>query len=113
MGMGLTAEQVRERYGIPREKSEEFALRSHQNALKAQAEGKFDDEIVPVEVEISTPNGATPHVQKYTFKKDDGPRADTSIEALAKLKPVLKPDGPVTAGNSSQTSHSASASLGP
>src|SRR5258708_36991562 len=111
MGMGLTAEQVRERYGIPREKSDQFALRSHQNALKAQAEGKFDDEIVPVEVEISTPNGATPHVQQYTFTKDDGPRADTSIEALAKLKPVFKADGTVTAGNSSQTSDGAAAAL--
>ena len=111
MGMGLTAEQVRERYGIPREKSDQFALRSHQNALKAQAEGKFDDEIVPVEVEISTPNGATPHVQKYSFNKDDGPRADTSIEALAKLKPVFKADGTVTAGNSSQTSDGAAAAL--
>jgi acetyl-CoA acyltransferase len=111
MGMGLTAEQVHDRYGIGRENADQFALRSHQNALKAQAEGKFDDEIVPVDVEISTPNGATPHVQKYTFNKDDGPRADTSIEALAKLKPVFKADGTVTAGNSSQTSDGAAAAL--
>src|SRR5260370_9321203 len=111
MGMGLTAEQVRDRYGIGREKADQFALRSHQNALKAQAEGKFDDEIVPVEVEISTPNGATPHVQKYSFNKDDAPRADTSIEALAKLTPVFKPDGTVAAGNSSQTSDGAAAAL--
>ena len=111
MGMGMTAELVHERYGISRDKSDQFALRSHQNALKAQAEGKFDDEIVPVEVEISTPNGATPHVQKYTFIKDDGPRADTSIEALAKLKPVFRANGTVTAGNSSQTSDGAAAAL--
>jgi acetyl-CoA acyltransferase len=111
MGMGMTAELVHERYGISRDKSDQFALRSHQNALKAQAEGKFDDEIVPVEVEISTPNGATPHVQKYTFVKDDGPRADTSIEALAKLKPVFRANGTVTAGNSSQTSDGAAAAL--
>src|ERR1039457_772141 len=111
MRMGMTAELVHERYGISRDKSDQFALRSHQNALKAQAEGKFDDEIVPVEVEISTPNGATPHVQKYTFIKDDGPRADTSIEALAKLKPVFRANGTVTAGNSSQTSDGAAAAL--
>jgi acetyl-CoA acyltransferase len=111
MGMGLTAEQVYERYGVAREQSDQFALRSHQNALKAQAEGKFDDEIVPVDVEISTPNGATAHVRKYSFTKDEGPRADTSIEALAKLKPVFKAGGTVTAGNSSQTSDGAAAAL--
>jgi acetyl-CoA acyltransferase len=111
MGMGLTAEQVYERYGVTRDKSDQFALRSHQNALKAQADGKFDDEIVPVDVEIATPNGATPHIQKYSFAKDEGPRADTSIEALAKLKPVFKAGGTVTAGNSSQTSDGAAAAL--
>jgi acetyl-CoA acyltransferase len=111
MGMGLTAEQVYERYGVTRDQSDQFALRSHQNALKAQADGKFDDEIVPVDVEISTPNGATPNVQKYSFAKDEGPRADTSIEALAKLKPVFKVNGTVTAGNSSQTSDGAAAAL--
>jgi acetyl-CoA acyltransferase len=111
MGMGLTAEQIYERYGVSRVESDQFALRSHQNALKAQAKGKFDDEIVSVDVEISTPNGATPHVQKYSFTKDEGPRADTSIEALAKLKPVFKAGGTVTAGNSSQTSDGAAAAL--
>jgi len=111
MGMGLTAEQVYERYGVSRDKADQFALRSHQNALKAQAEGKFDDEIVPIEVEITTPNGANPHVHKYTFNKDEGPRADTSIEALTKLKPVFKANGTVTAGNSSQTSDGAAAAL--
>jgi acetyl-CoA acyltransferase len=111
MGMGLTAEQVQQRYGIPREKADEFALRSHQNALKAQAAGHFDDEIVPVHVEITTPNGATPHTQTYIFNKDEGPRADTSLEALAKLKPVFDVRGTVTAGNSSQTSDGAAAAL--
>ena len=111
MGMGLTAEQVYERYGVTRDQSDQFALRSHQNALKAQSEGKFDDEIVPVDVEITTPNGATSHVQKYSFTKDEGPRADTSIEALAKLKPVFKAGGTVTAGDSSQTSDGAAAAL--
>ena len=111
MGMGLTAEEVQERYGVTREDADEFALRSHQNALKAQAEGKFDEEIVPVEVSISTPNGAQPHVQQFVFNKDEGPRADTSLEALAKLKPVFHANGTVTAGNSSQTSDGAAAAL--
>ena len=111
MGMGLTAEQVQQRYGIPREKADEFSLRSHQNALKAQAAGHFDDEIVPVDVQLTTPNGASPHVQKFVFAKDEGPRADTSLEALAKLKPVFSANGTVTAGNSSQTSDGAAAAL--
>ena len=111
MGMGLTAEQVQQRYGIPREKADEFALRSHQNALKAQAAGNFDDEIVPLEVTISTPNGSTPHTHTFVFNKDEGPRADTSLEALAKLKPVFNANGTVTAGNSSQTSDGAAAAL--
>ena len=111
MGMGLTAEQVQERYGVSRERADEFALRSHQNAIKAQSEGNFDNEIVPVEVEITTPNGSKPNVQKWSFTKDEGPRADTSLEALAKLKPVFKANGTVTAGNSSQTSDGAAAAL--
>jgi acetyl-CoA acyltransferase len=111
MGMGLTAEQVQQRYGIPREKADEFSLRSHQNALKAQAAGHFDDEIVPVDIQLTTPNGASPHVQKFVFTKDEGPRADTSLEALAKLKPVFSANGTVTAGNSSQTSDGAAAAL--
>jgi acetyl-CoA acyltransferase len=111
MGMGLTAEQVQQRYGISREKADAFALRSHQNALHAQTEGRFDDEIVPVEVEITTPNGSKPHTQRFTFNKDEGPRADTSLEALAKLKPVFAVNGTVTAGNSSQTSDGAAAAL--
>ena len=111
MGMGLTAEQVRERYGVTREQADEFALRSHQNAIKAQSEGNFDNEIVPVDVEITIPNGSRPTVQKWSFTKDEGPRADTSLEALAKLKPVFKANGTVTAGNSSQTSDGAAAAL--
>jgi len=100
MGMGLTAEQVRRKYGITREDADRFAYRSHQHALHAQAEGKFDDELVPVPV-----NGAA------MFTKDEGPRADTSPEALAKLKPVFQSDGTVTAGNSSQTSDGAAAAI--
>ncbi|MGB6943774.1 MAG: acetyl-CoA C-acyltransferase [Bryobacteraceae bacterium] len=100
MGMGLTAEQVQRKYGISREDSDQFAYRSHQHALHAQAEGKFDDEIVAVPL-----NGSG------MFAKDEGPRADTSLEALGKLKPVFQSDGTVTAGNSSQTSDGAAAAI--
>jgi len=111
MGMGLTAEEVQRKYGVSREDSDQFALRSHQNALKAQAEGHFDEEIVPVEVEANILENGSPKHHTLTFKKDEGPRADTSIEALAKLKPVFQSDGTVTAGNSSQTSDGAAAAL--
>ncbi|MCS7026201.1 MAG: acetyl-CoA C-acyltransferase [Bryobacteraceae bacterium] len=111
MGMGLTAERLRVRFGISREDSDAFALRSHQNALQAQAQGKFDDEIVPVEVESTTLANGKPHTSRVTFRKDEGPRADTSLEALAKLKPVFAADGTVTAGNSSQTSDGAAAAI--
>jgi acetyl-CoA acyltransferase len=100
MGMGLTAEQVQNKYGISRQDADQFAYRSHQNALHAQAEGKFDDELVPVPL-----NGSA------MLTKDEGPRADTSPEALAKLKPVFQSDGTVTAGNSSQTSDGAAAAI--
>ena len=112
MSMGLTAERVKDKYGISREDSDRFSLRSHQNALQAQADGKFDEEIVPVEIESVTYNGGTkPKVTKTVFAKDEGPRADTTFEALAKLKPVFHAKGTVTAGNSSQTSDGAAAAL--
>ncbi len=101
MGMGLTAEQVQKKYGITREDADQFAYRSHQHALHAQAQGKFDDEMVPVPIDST---GAM-------FSKDEGPRADTSMEALGKLKPVFQSDGTVTAGNSSQTSDGAAAAI--
>jgi len=107
MGMGLTAEEVYRKYGISREQQDQFSFRSHQNALNAQSSGKFDDEIVPMEVETSSPEGT----RKATFQKDEGPRADTSPEALAKLKPVFHAAGTVTAGNSSQTSDGAAAAI--
>src|SRR5215472_1015407 len=107
MSMGLTAERVQRKYGVTREDADAFSLRSHRNALAAQEQGKFDDEIVPVEVDAVTPGGE----QKTLFTKDEGPRADTSIEALAKLKPVFHAKGTVTAGNSSQTSDGAAAAL--
>jgi acetyl-CoA acyltransferase len=107
MGMGLTAEEVYRKYNVSREDQDQFSYRSHQNALKAQAEGRFDDEIVPLEVDT---NG--PYDKKQTlFKKDEGPRADTSLEALAKLRPVFHVAGTVTAGNSSQTSDGAAAAI--
>jgi acetyl-CoA acyltransferase len=119
MGMGLTAEEVYRKYKISREDQDAFAYRSHQNALKAQAEGKFDEEIVPVEVDFTSLNGTAAHgaapprpsTAKSIFKKDEGPRADTSVEALAKLRAVFHAQGTVTAGNSSQTSDGAAAAI--
>jgi len=111
LNMGLTAEQLQRKYGISREDQDAFSLRSHQNALAAQAAGKFNDEIVPYEVETLTPNGARPHVSRTVFNRDEGPRADTTLEALAKLKPVFHANGTVTAGNSSQTSDGAAVAL--
>jgi acetyl-CoA acyltransferase len=112
INMGLTAENVRERYNITREQADAFALLSHQNALRAQAEGKFDAEIVPVRVESTILNGnGKPEHTETVFNRDEGPRADTTLEALAKLKPVFQANGTVTAGNSSQTSDGAAAAL--
>lgn len=111
MNMGLTAEQLQQKYNISREEQDAFSFRSHQNAVRAQSEGKFDQEIVPFPVETVSPNGAKPHVSKTVFGRDEGPRADTSTEALAKLKPVFHSSGTVTAGNSSQTSDGAAAAL--
>ncbi|MEO8025764.1 MAG: acetyl-CoA C-acyltransferase [Bryobacteraceae bacterium] len=111
ISMGLTAERVQNKYGVSREDQDAFAFRSHQNALNAQAEGKFDDEIVPLEVETTSFEDGKTVTRKSTFKKDEGPRADTSIEALAKLKPVFHAKGSVTAGNSSQTSDGAAAAI--
>ncbi|HEX6100144.1 MAG TPA: thiolase family protein [Thermoanaerobaculia bacterium] len=106
LSMGLTAENVARKYNVSREDADAFAFRSHQRALAAQAEGKFaDDGIAPIQVEIVEANDR----QQYTFDKDEGPRADTTAEALAKLKPVFHAKGVVTAGNSSQTSDGAAA----
>ena len=111
MGMGLTAEELYRKYGISREDQDQFSYRSHQNALKAQAEGRFDDEIVSLEVDTTTLDNGKPSTRKTVFKKDEGPRADTSLEALAKLKAVFHEGGTVTAGNSSQTSDGAAAAI--
>ncbi len=112
MSMGLTAERVASHYGISREQQDEFSLGSHTKALAAVAAGRFADEIVPVTVTTTTPNGkgkAKP--VESTFATDEGPRADTSLEALGKLKPVFHARGTVTAGNSSQTSDGAAAAV--
>jgi acetyl-CoA acyltransferase len=111
MNMGLTAEQLQRKYGISRQDQDSFSLRSHQNAVRAQTEDRFKEEIVPFEVQTTTVNGAKPQVSKTVFDRDEGPRADTSIEVLAKLKPVFHAGGTVTAGNSSQTSDGAAAAL--
>jgi acetyl-CoA acyltransferase len=111
-GMGLTAENVVAKYSISREDADEFAYHSHRKALEAQDEGKFDDEIVPVEVEWTMMNGnGKPSTTRFTFARDEGPRAGTSVEALAKLRPVFHAQGTVTAGNSSQTSDGAAMAL--
>lgn len=100
--MGLTAENVAEKFGVTREDQDAFALRSHQRAYAAVESGLFDPEIVPLEVETVEPGGnGKPATRTFTFKRDEGPRADTSLEALAKLRPVFKEGGTVTAGNSS------------
>ena len=118
LSMGLTAERVGERFHVSREEADGFALASHQRALKAIAEGRFTDEIVPVEWTERTPPHATskpgsakPTEQKRSFEIDEGPRADTSASALAKLKPAFHAKGTVTAGNSSQTSDGAAATI--
>jgi acetyl-CoA acyltransferase len=111
LSMGLTAERLAQRYGITREMADEFSLRSHQKALAAIAAGKFEDEVVPLPVSFTTPNGAKPKRTEIIFKVDEGPRADTSAEALAKLKPAFHAKGTVTAGNSSQMSDGAAAAV--
>ncbi len=112
LNMGLTAENLAKEYGITREQSDAFSLRSHERALRAMAESKFKDEIVPlevIEVSLNGKNRAEKH--SFTFSADEGPRRDTSLEALARLKPVFHARGVVTAGNASQTSDGAAAAV--
>ena len=110
-GMGLTAEKVAEQWKVSRERQDAFALASHQKALAAIAAGQFRDEMTPVDVIDRQPNLATGEVTRRTrrVEVDEGPRADTTLEALGKLKPVFAARGSVTAGNSSQTSDGAGA----
>jgi acetyl-CoA acyltransferase len=110
--MGLTAERVAKHYGISREESDQFALASHQKALAAIREGRFEDEIVPVTVTNTVGESPGKVVRsEIEFRVDEGPRSDTSYEALAKLRPVFHANGIVTAGNSSQTSDGAAAAV--
>ncbi len=111
LSMGLTAERLAKRFGITREQADEFSLNSHKKALAAIQGGKFEDEIVPVPVSFTTPNGSKPKRMDITFKVDEGPRADTTLEALGSLRPAFHAKGTVTAGNSSQTSDGAAASV--
>jgi acetyl-CoA acyltransferase len=116
LNMGLTAENLAKKYGITREKADQFSLASHQKAISAIAAGKFKDEIVPVEVRttvVSNGNGSAAKAKTVTsvFETDEGPRSDTSMEALAKLKPAFHARGTTTAGNSSQTSDGAAAAI--
>lgn len=110
MGMGHTAEQVALKYGITREDQDAFAVRSHQRAAKALQEGKFVDEIVPVDVTFRTVGKDNKLVEKTVqFTQDEGVRPDTNLETLAKLRPAFSVSGTVTAGNASQTSDGAAA----
>jgi len=119
LNMGLTAENLAKKYSITREQADEFSLASHRKALAAIAAGKFKDEITPIEVNYTylengangSSSAAKPKTRKVTFDTDEGPRADTSMEALGKLKPAFHARGVVTAGNSSQTSDAAAASV--
>ena len=106
--MGLTAEEVAKKYTISRDKQDEFAYNSHMKALNAINKGKFKDEIVPIEInEVYLDDNGKKQSRTFNIDTDEGPRADTSAEALAKLKPVFAQGGTVTAGNSSQTSDGA------
>lgn len=109
IGMGLTAEQVANQFKISRDEQDAFSLASHQKALAAQAAGKFDGEIVPITVKETffDANSGKKKTKEYVVNKDEGPRADTTLEALGRLKPVFAAGGSVTAGNSSQTSDGA------
>jgi acetyl-CoA acyltransferase len=112
LSMGLTAERVAKHYGISREESDQFAVESHRKALHAIQAGYFAEETVPVPVVTTVPNGGgIPSTSEQMFTTDEGPRADTSMEALAKLKPAFHAMGVVTAGNSSQTSDGAAATV--
>jgi acetyl-CoA acyltransferase len=111
LGMGLTAENLAKKYGISREEQDAFSYGSHQKAIAAIEGGKFAEEIVPVSVRTTELKGRRPTDLVFDFKVDEGPRKDTTLEALAKLKPAFSPTGTVTAGNSSQRSDGAAAAV--
>ncbi len=105
--MIITAENVADQYQVSREVQDEFAFNSHQKAIAAVTSGRFDQEITPLEIKVETSDG----IQEIVFSRDEGPRADTSLEKLAKLRPAFKLDGTVTAGNASQMSDGAAGVL--
>jgi acetyl-CoA acyltransferase len=112
LSMGLSVEQLARKYGITREQADAFALQSHQKAVRAQDEGLFDAEIAPVQTEVQTVDACgRPQHEAITLTHDEGPRRDTSMESLAKLKPAFRADGIITAGNASQRSDGAAAVL--
>ena len=111
MGMGYTAEQVAEEYEVSRQAQDEFAMRSHQRAAAAYEKGRFADEILPVEIEEVTPGPNGPERRTFIMDRDEHVRANTTLEGLAKLRPVFKQGGTVTAGNSSPLSDGAAAVL--
>lgn len=111
ISMGNTAENVAERYGVTREDQDTFALRSHRRAIDAIENGRFEEEVVPVRVENTVYLDGTTEERSVTFKTDEGPRYDTDADALARLKPVFRAGGTVTAGNASQMSDGAAASV--
>jgi acetyl-CoA acyltransferase len=111
LSMGLTAERLAHRFHITREEADQFSLRSHQKAMAAIQASKFDDETVPVPVSFTTPNGSKPKRHEISFKVDEGPRPGTTLEALLALKPAFHLKGTVTAGNSSQMSDGAAATV--
>jgi acetyl-CoA acyltransferase len=112
LNMGLTAENVARRYGISREDADEFSYRSHRKALDAITAGRFKDEIVPLTVKtVELDSRGKRTVKETVFEIDEGPRGDTSVEALAKLRPAFHAKGTVTPGNSSQTSDGAAAAV--
>ena len=109
LSMGLTAERLAQRFGITREHADEFSLHSHQKAIAAIDAGNFADETIPVPISFTTANGSKPKRQETLFKVDEGPRVDTSLQALFSLRPAFHARGTVTAGNSSQMSDGAAA----
>ncbi|WP_298247725.1 acetyl-CoA C-acyltransferase [uncultured Christiangramia sp.] len=106
-GMGLTAEAVANKYNVSREDQDQFAYDSHQKAIKAQQEDRFQDQIVPITIDETYVEDGKKKTRSYTVNKDEGPRKDTSVEVLNKLRPVFAEGGSVTAGNSSQMSDGA------
>ena len=111
LSTGLVAENHAIESMVTRAEQDQFSLRSHQRALSAIEQGHFKNEIIPVTVRVAQPNGGRPSIREFTFDTDEGPRRDTSLEALAKLRPAFHATGTVTAGNSSQTSDGAAATI--